>query len=387
MVDQHGAAVLVLLELSTAFDTVDHSILLDGLQNLLGITGLALEWFRSYLSRRTQQVVINGAKSNVKHLDCGVPQGSVLGPLLFLIYILPLRDTLKGCSISRHGYADDIQVYRVLACLMVAIQCAELEQRLNGIQDWLTVNKLKGNPDKTEVMLFGHQRALQSFTLPALTIAGTVVQVSRVPVRNPGVLFESILSMDPHVSSVVRSASYHLRNIGLVRRQLTVEATKSLAQSLVLSRLDYCNSSLAEITEKSLHKLQLVQNRAARLVTRTPRRSHITPVLAKLHWLPVRERILFKLLLLTFKAYHRLAPNYLNDLIQHYIPSRSLRSKSQDLLTLRKYRLKTFGGRAFAILGPQLWNSLPPTLRAASDVSTFCNKLKTYLFKEAHQRR
>ena len=269
----------------------------------------------------------------------------------------------------------------------MVIQCAELEQRLNSIQDWLTVNRLKGNPDKTEFMLFCHQRALKSFVLPTLTIAGNVVHVSKVPVRNLGVLFDSNLSMDPHVSSVVRAASYHLRNIGLVRRQLTVEATKSLAQSLVLSRLDYCNSSLAEITDQSLHKLQLVQNRAARLITRTPRRSHITPVLAKLHWLPVRERILFKLLLLTFKAYHRLAPNYLNDLIQHYVPPRYLRSESQDLLTRRKYRLKTFGGRAFATLGPQLWNSLPPTLRATSDVSTFRKELKTLLFNRAHQRR
>ena len=384
MVDQHGAAVLVLLDLSAAFDTVDHCILLDRLQNLLGITGLALEWFRSYLSQRKQQVVINGAKSDVKHLDCGVPQGSVLGPLLFLIYILPLGDTMKGCSISRHGYADDIQVYRVLACLMVDFQCVELEHRLNSIQDWLTVNKLKGNPDKTEFMLFGHQQTLKSLVLPALTIAGTVVQLSKVPVRNLGVLFDSKLSMDSHVSSVVRAASYHLRNIGLVRRQLTVEATKSLVQSLVLSRLDYCNSSLAEITEKSLRKLQIVQNRAARLITRTPRRSHITPVLAELHWLPVRERIQFKLLLLTFKSYHRLGPSYLNDIIQHYKSSRSLRSDSQNLLTCRKFRMNSFGGRAFSSLAPRLWNALPSTLRTASSVSIFRKDLKTYLFKRAH---
>ncbi|XP_064622341.1 uncharacterized protein LOC135484636 [Lineus longissimus] len=242
------------------------------------------------------------------------------------------------------------------------------------------------NPDKTEVMLFGTQYALQSFELPSVNIAGTVAQVSKVPVRNLGVLFDSNLSMDAHVSSVVRSASYHLRNIGLVRRQLTVDATKNLAQALVLSRLDYCNSSLAGISEQSLRKLQLVQNRAARLVTRTNRRAHITPVLPELHWLPVRERIQFKLILLTYKVYHHLAPNYLNDLLEHYTPPRSLRSGSMDLLKENKYRLKTFGGRSFSILAPQVWNSLPSTLRAAQDVNTFRRDLKTYLFVQAYER-
>ena len=206
-------------------------------------------------------------------------------------------------------------------------QCRDLEARLTTIHLWLSDNKLKGNPDKIEAVVFGTQQSLRSLQLHSIRVDGYNISISKVPIRNLGVLFDSGLSMEPHVRSVVRSASFHLRNIGIVRKQLTDDATKRLTQAIVLSRLDYSNSTLAGISETALEKLQLLQNRAARMVTRTKRRDHISPVLISLHWLPVRERIRYKVMMLTFKAFHGLAPPYLNSLITHYIPSRSLRSE------------------------------------------------------------
>ena len=178
-----------------------------------------------------------------------------------------------------------------------------------------------------------------------------------------------------------RSALYHLRNIGSVRKHLTETAAAQLIHSLVTTRIDYCNSLLVGVPDKRLNKLQRVQNIAARILTRTQKTSHITPVLYQLHWLPIKARIMYKLLIVTYQAYHSLAPSYLCDLVTPHIPSRSLRSGDQLMLVEPRTRLKTFGDRSFSAAGPREWNKLPQTLRSATSLLSFKTQLKTYLFK------
>ena len=145
--------------------------------------------------------------------------------------------------------------------------------------------------------------------------------------------------------------------------------------------LDYCNAALVGVTDANLKKIQRVQNVAARILTAIPKDSHITPVLFKLHWLPIKARILFKILLFTYKAYHNLAPAYINDLVHHYDPDISLRSSAEYLLETPRSRLKTYGDRAFSVVGPTEWNRLPLALRSLPSLSLFKSALKTYLFK------
>ena len=380
MIDRDGAAVLVLLDLSAAFDTIDHEVLLSRLQNLIGIDGIPLKWFRSYLTERKQHVCINGTRSAPQTLNYGVPQGSVLGPILFLIYILPLSHLIDRFGTPRHGYADDNQLYVSLPVTEAASRIIDLESCLVDIQDWLTINKLKGNPSKTEIKLFGLQRVIDSLDVESLVVAGVQVSLSCGPVRNLGVYFDQTLSMESHINYIVKSATYHLRNIGRVRRRLTTSATKELVQSLVISRLDYGNSLLAGVNDQLLHKLQLVQNCAARIITRTRLRDHITPVLRSLHWLPIPYRINFKVLLMVFKAKNKLAPSYISDILPSYVPGRSLRSENHALLVIPRYRLEAFGGRSFAVYASRLWNSLDTITRNSSTVSEFKRRLKTKLY-------
>ena len=248
-VDHGGVVVLVLLDLSAAFDTIDHSI-----QHQLGINGVAHAWFESYLTRRTQRIQIGDAWSLAKFLLYCVPQGLVLGSLLFLIYILPLHHLILSHGLQVHGYADDTAVYLSISDPAnpdtTRQECARLESCLTDIHLWMSANKLKLNSDKTEVLVVGTECKPSSFNLTAISVAGCRVLVSGKPISNLGVSFDRNLSMCNQVHRVVRSAYFHLRSIGLARKMLTVVATKQLVQALVISRLDYCNSLLTGIPNK-----------------------------------------------------------------------------------------------------------------------------------------
>jgi hypothetical protein len=163
-----------------------------------------------------------------------------------------------------------------------------------------------------------------------------------------------------------------------------MKAAEQLVHALVTCRLDNGNSLLFGLPDVLLSKLQRVQNTAARIVTRTKRYDHITPVLQRLHWLPIKQRIAFKVLTLTFKALHGLAPHYLAELLQEYHPQRTLRSSSQSLLLVPKTKLTGYGQRAFSYAAPTLWNALPTPLREIDTLGQFKSALKSHHFQNAY---
>ena len=154
--------------------------------------------------------------------------------------------------------------------------------------------------------------------------------------------------------------------------------------AFISSRLDYCNALFSCLNKTSINRLQQVQNAAARLLTRSKKTCHITPILSALHWLPVHLRTQFKVLVFTYRAVHGQAPAYINDLILPHATTRALRSSEQGLLRVPRTRLKTKGDRAFEVVAPTLWNKLPQTLRASASVEIFRGQLKTHLFRQAY---
>ena len=246
------------------------------------------------------------------------------------------------------------------------------------IQQWMTKNHLKLNDDKIELIAFGSK--FDTDQLPSFVVnVGTQDIEPTSVVRNLGANFDSKMTMESHVSAICQSAYFQFRNIGRVRKYITVDATKTLIRALVVSKMDYCNSLLLGITCKQLRRLQLIQNTAARIITRTRPRDHITPILCELHWLPVPNRIDFKVLCVTFKCLHGSAPLYLEELLQLVSHERDLRSNGQLLLQVPRTKTVT-ADRAFSIAAPKLWNALPSSIRAASSLEAFKRMLKTHIF-------
>ena len=383
-VDNKKCVMVVLLDLSAAFDTVDHGVLLGRMQSMLGVSGEVLDWMKSYLSGRTQSVHVEGVSSEVHQLDAGVPQGSVASPFIFPPYDSPIATIARKYGILFHLYADDSQLYLAFDVKDGPKAQEQLEACIQEIRSWMATNFLKLNDSKTEFLVIGlpHQTS-QINNLSTITIGECNIRAVS-SARNIGVIMDSTLSMSDHISSVSRTCYMHLHYISQIRSFLTVDAAKKLVQSLIISRLDNLNSLYFGLPGYVIKKLQLIQNNAARLIMRVKKHSHITPILAELHWLPVQKRISYKILLLTYKCFNGMAPSYLEELLEPYAPSRSLRSSHQHLLKVPKSRLKTVGDRAFSVSAPTLWNSLPAHIRTCQSLESFKSALKTFYFKQCY---
>ncbi|PME06503.1 hypothetical protein A8A06_07420 [Escherichia coli] len=380
--DSGLVSVLVLLDLSAAFDTVDHNILLQRLEYSVGIKGNALLWFESYLSDRFQFVYVNEESSSHTKVSHGVPQGSVLGPILFTLYMLPLGSVIRKHGVRFHCYADDTQLYLSMKP-DDSNQLVKLQACLEDIKTWMASNLLLLNSDKTEVIVFGPKNLRNSLSNQILTLDG-ITLASSDTVRNLGVIFDQDMSFNAHIKQICRTAFYHLRNIAKIRNILSQSDAEKLVHAFITSSLDYCNSFLSGCSKSSLKSLQLIQNAAARVLTGTRKRDHISPILASLHWLPVKSRIEFKILLLTYKVLNNQAPSYLKDLIVPYFPIRALLSQSADLLVVPKVFKSRMGGRAFSYQAPLLWNQLPVCIQETDTLSTFKIRLQTFLFDKAY---
>ena len=384
--DKKSKAILVLLDLSAAFDTINHEILLGKLRKHYGVTGSALLWFQSYLTDRKSSVKVGSSTSEPRATRIGVPQGSILGPLLFILYTKELEAIAKHHGLSVKLYADDTQIYTAFTVDQLDHLEEKLQNCLDHIHHWMNDNFLKLNPDKTEVMVISNRNDRSTSPTEIATSKSQPPTATTSSARNLGVYLDPHLNLGEHVSKVVRTCKLSLMNLWKIGRMLPFNLKIKLVNGLIHSRLDYCNSLFASLSSKDTQRLQKIQHAAARFIFGQRSFKGTTKLCKTLHFLPVEERITYKLCLLTYKALNGSAPEYILELLpKRKTTGKCLRRDGDDTLLQKSYSHYKCNEGAFSIAAPAAWNELPRTLRESPSITSFKSGLKTHLFKRAFE--
>ena len=375
-IDEGNKVQLVLLDMSAAFDTISHKILLDRLEEI-GIADKALDLLKSYITNRTYRTLINDIQSDEFQLKYGVPQGSVLGPLLFLIYLRPLSLLIsKFPQIKFNIFADDIIIYQTLP--LENNDNSSLINCTNNIRNWLINNNLLLNIDKT--LLINISKKLTQNKFPIYLIDNLIVEPSKT-VKCLGVIIDEHMLLDNHLRFTAKKAFYYFSKVKKIRKLLSFHNLKMISQSYIISHLNYCNSIYYGITKSRINYLDRILRIIVRMIYGFKRKDHnsITECLTSLGWLEMRNYSAYRILCLTYTALNAKQPCYLYDIIKLKENTRRLRSSNNLLLSNQKFNLDTYGKRRFSVSAPALWNNLPLHLRRCNSIKTFKKAVKNHL--------
>ena len=273
------------------------------------ILSLALQCFTSYLSSRTSAVAIQPHLSPSSTLTYGVPQGSVLGPILFNVYTTPLSTLISSSTISHLLYADDTQLFVSLTPQNFPSVISDLQSTVSLISSWMSPYFLTLHPSKTEYLLIDLPQ--QTSKNPSLSLPNAQ-PISQTPfAKNLGFIFDSTLSFSKQISSLSSACHYHIRDLRRIYNTIDYSTASTIATTLVHSRLDFCNSLYHALPATQIKRLQQIPNALARTVARTSEHSRITPALKSLHWLKIEQRIQFKIVSIIHNLLHKSQPSYL----------------------------------------------------------------------------
>ena len=361
----------VLIDLQKTFDTVNHGILLNKLR-AIGIN--STDWFASYLSNRSQCVEVDGIRSDFLPITCGVPQGSILGPLLFLLYINDMSISLN-CQLSL--YADDSALF--FAHKDASVIAERLSTELSNCKRWLVDNKLSLHVGKTECLLFGSKNRLRRAGNFQVFCEGTAVK--RVHhVKYLGCYLDDSLSGSTHVGNMLKTCAGRLAFLYRNSQFLDFQTRKTLCTSLIQPYIDYCSSSWYEGLSVSLkNRLDELQRKMVRFVFSYDPRHHIGPRdLLSLSWLLIPDRVRYFKLIHLFKIKHGLAPRYLSRNIVSVSDTHSHNTRGcSSNFHVSKSLAATPSAFAFSCV--RQWNDLPNHIKSIDSLVTFKQKLKEFL--------
>lgn len=364
----------IFLDLRKAFDTVDTEMLLHKLK-AIGVNDMSFEWFQSYLTGRTQCVSLQGCISNPMSIEYGVPQGSILGPLLFTLYINDLPTVIKDCKVVL--YADDTALFAS------GNDISQIQKTLNDdlarAHQWLNANKLTLNAKKTKSMLFGTSKKLGQVTQSMHVKVGDAELEQVEQFKYLGLNFDPCLNWTQHVKTVSSKIAQRIGVLYRARKHITAGTANTLCKTLIFPIIDYGNMFWSQGPQANNTRLQRLQNRAGRIVLRCHRRSHICDIHSRLQWTYCNTRWNLNTCLMAGKCILGETPKYLDSMFTFVHTRHEHRTRSSDTkcvnipLTLNNSAQKTFAYR-----GAVLWNNLPAKIRQSGDFITFKRKCKDH---------
>ena len=351
-IDKKQLSIIIFLDLSKAFDSVQHDILLKKIMDL-GVTSEVLNWIKSYLSYRSQYVRIGTATSTCAALEHGIPQGSVLSPFLFNIYTDSLPSTTRSCNLE--SFVDDSKTFLTFPVSSINCSLEAIEEDLQRIFQWCCNHSLLINPEKNKMLIVGSRQMMQQIQTPPNInfISKNLIPITEV--KDLGMFLDSLLSYNKHIQALSSPCISKLGQINRVKHLFDKKTLAMIIDTLVMSKINYCSSVWSNTSESNIDKIQLIQNYAARIISGVQKFDHISPTISALGWLPIKEHLLYRDTLLMFKCINGQAPSYLCDKFKQRDQVHDRNTRSNEDLDVPKFRTCT-GQRTFKYRGTKLWN-------------------------------
>ena len=375
--DNGKAVGLVALDLSKAFDSIDHHILVTKLRNF-GIGPRTLSFFINYLKDRTITVRTAEEYSKICSIQKGVPQGSILGPILFTLYINDLPAVVRNSNVML--YADDTTLFT--SSNNPEIIQANLNGDLLNLENWFDGNRLKLNTDKSEYVLITNSHIRHKYNNVKISIGGKVIE-EKEQAKILGVTISNDLSWDKHTTKVINSMKFCFRSFSRSCKMLNTDTRKLLYNAVIASRLNYCDAIWDSCTVGNKKKLQSIQNRCARRILNCIPGTSSAPLRKELGWLPLdKKRTLHKCVLL-HRLMHNNGPKLLLEMLSQYKQDSGIttRRNSNGGLFIPRYNTN-YMAKSFFVDTAKTWNSIPLSIKQTVNNTTFKEKLHIYFLNE-----
>ena len=364
--DNNYISMGIFLDLSKAFDTIDHDILIRKL-NFYGIRGSALNWFRSYISDRTQYTYVNSSCSNLGDIRCGVPQGSILGPLLFIIYMNDICHVSDTADIIL--FADDTNIFFKDKHIDTLHITATTE--LNKFCDWFSANKLSLNVNKTNYMIFNNSRSIR-WDKDVYMNGSLVNQVTTT--KFLGVHIDDRLTWRNHISIISKKISMNCGILSKLKHFLPCNILRTLYQTLIVPHMAYCSNIWSGTSPSNLNHLKVLQKRALRHIGQVEPREHTSYLFRKFNLLKFADIIDLNVAVFSYKAWNNLLPVTFNDFLLRNTRIHCHRTRRTNQAYQHNFR-SNIGTLSLRNRATKLWNSLPTSVKDSSSTTVFKRKI------------
>jgi hypothetical protein len=372
-IDRNQIAAGVFIDLSKAFDTLDHEILFTKLQH--GIRGVALQWIKSYFCNREQFVQYNETCSSMEKLKFGVPQGSILGPLFFILYINDLPNALELSK--SYLFADDTSIYYSNS----DIKQLEfvLNSELRKLDIWMKSNKLSVNISKTNYIIFRPRQ--KKINLNLVIQYNNQMITQKQYIKCLGVYIDEHLSWKEHINYICNNIAKSVGIIYRSRYRLSSATRLSLYYTLIYPYLTYCNIVWSSTYVTNLNRIPLLQKRVVRTLTNSDYRAHSDPLFKQLKILDIFKSNSFHIGKFMFLYHHCMLPTCFDELFTTNNQIHGYNTRSAGNYRSHACRTNT---KQFTILysGPNIWNSLPTNITVINTISSFKTQLRNFLLNE-----